>query len=441
GSSIGTADTMYVNRLRESSPGETFPGDSYVDVGNLAGVGDYREVMWFDLSEYSTTDTLASATLSMNWYYPEDTPRNQDTVVEIYRPADWEHSQVSWNEKASGVPWNNAGGDWYDSTGAAQGSMPYASITFSASDLPDNGVYEFDVTELVQEYVSGEHFNTGFFIKARTENDNYIAFDGTANDLKKPKLKVTVSTASNLAPVMDSIADKAVDEGSTVSFGVSASDADGNSLTYSATGIPAGATFDPDTAEFTWTPEEGQAGTYGVMFGVSDGELTDSETMLITVNPVNSDPSGNSAPVITEFGPANNDVFEEGSVINIGVTASDADGQDLDYLLRIDGVTVSTTSSYAWTTDASSDGTHIIEAIVSDGTDQFTAQHVITVIKIHPRWDVNKDGVVNILDVTIVAQNLGNDKPHPSWDVNQDGEVNIQDLTIVAHYFGETIEL
>ncbi|AKB84300.1 hypothetical protein MCMEM_0247 [Methanococcoides methylutens MM1] len=442
GTSAGTSDTMYINRLRESTPDATLMGDSYVDLGNIVEVGSYREVMWFDLSEYSTTDAVVSATLSMNWYYPENAPRNQDTVVEIYRAADWDPAQVSWNEKAAGVPWNDAGGDWFDSTGVAQGSMPYASITFSGSDVPDNGVYEFDVTELVQEYVSGEHANTGFFIKARNENDNYIAFDGTANDLKKPKLTVTVSTTSNLAPVMDPIADQVVDEGATLSFGVTASDADGDSLTYSSTGAPAGATFDPATAEFTWTPADSQAGIYGVMFEVSDGELTDSKAILIAVNAVDNDPSGNNAPVITAFEPANNDVFEEGSVINIGVTASDVDGQDLTYLLKIDGVSVSTTSSYVWkSTDNANRGPHVIEAVVSDGTDQVTVQHVITIIKIHPRWDVNQDGVVNILDVTIVAQNLGSEKPHPSWDVNEDGVVNIQDLTIVAHYFGETIQL
>ncbi|SES77215.1 Putative Ig domain-containing protein [Methanococcoides vulcani] len=441
GSSGNMVDTVYINRLRESTPETVITADGYVDVGNIDGVGSYRDVMWFDLSDYEQTDTVTSATLSLSWYYPQNAPRNQDTVVEVYRAADWEHSEVSWNEKSSGRPWDNAGGDWFDRNGAAQGSVPYASITFSGSDVPDNGNYEFDVTELVQDYVSGEHANTGFFIKARNEHDNYIAFDGTGsvNEVKKPKLKVTHSTTSNLAPVMDPIGDKTIDEGSTLNFIVTASDADGDSLTYSATGLPVGATFDTTSGEFTWTPSDVPAGTYGVRFEVTDGELADSKAIFINVNAISNDPL-NNLPVITAFSPANDAVFEEGDVINIGVTASDVDGQELTYLLKIDGVIVSTTSSYVWTTDKSHDGTHTIEAVVSDGTDQVTSQHVLTVIKILPRWDVNKDGVVNILDVTIVAQNLGTDKPHPSWDVNQDGEVNIQDLTIVAHYFGETIE-
>ena len=50
--------------------------------------------------------------------------------------------------------------------------------------------------------------------------------------------------------------------------------------------------------------------------------------------------------------------------------------------------------------------------------------------------DVNSDGVVNILDLTLVAQNFGVEKPsNPKVDVNEDGVVNILDLTLVAQNF------
>ena len=46
--------------------------------------------------------------------------------------------------------------------------------------------------------------------------------------------------------------------------------------------------------------------------------------------------------------------------------------------------------------------------------------------------DVNGDGVVNIQDLVIVANALGEAEP----DLNGDGVVNIQDLVIVANAFG-----
>ena len=41
------------------------------------------------------------------------------------------------------------------------------------------------------------------------------------------------------------------------------------SLVYSAEDLPDGATFDPETHVFTWTPSE--AGTYKASFSVDDG--------------------------------------------------------------------------------------------------------------------------------------------------------------------------
>ena len=53
-----------------------------------------------------------------------------------------------------------------------------------------------------------------------------------------------------------------------------------------------------------------------------------------------------------------------------------------------------------------------------------------------PPWDVNKDGVINILDLTLVAANFGQTGVTPA-DVNGDNVVNILDLTLVASHFGE----
>ena len=51
--------------------------------------------------------------------------------------------------------------------------------------------------------------------------------------------------------------------------------------------------------------------------------------------------------------------------------------------------------------------------------------------------DVNKDGVVNIIDLTLVASNFG-ETGGIAADVNADGVVNIVDLTLVAGAFGNT---
>ena len=56
--------------------------------------------------------------------------------------------------------------------------------------------------------------------------------------------------------------------------------------------------------------------------------------------------------------------------------------------------------------------------------------------------DVNEDGIVNILDLTLIATHLGEraiEKQHPTPDVNGDGTVNILDLVLVVQHIGESI--
>jgi hypothetical protein len=226
-----------------------------------------------------------------------------------------------------------------------------------------------------------------------------------------------------------------VEEESTLAFTVGATDADGDMLTYSCTSLPEGATFDASTKAFRWTPSRGQAGTYSVQFSVTDGYLNDTAATTITVSTLDR------TPVITLFEPASGSVFDEGRTIDMRVVAEDPEGKTLSYIMTIDGVQVSSSASYQWVTDYSSAGTHSIGVTVSDGNSQASRTHTITITDVHPRWDVNQDGVVNILDITLVGQNYGRTYTGtlPRWDINQDGIVNVQDMSIVAGRFGETV--
>ncbi len=64
----------------------------------------------------------------------------------------------------------------------------------------------------------------------------------------------------------------------------------------------------------------------------------------------------------------------------------------------------------------------------------------ITAERIESNGDVNQDGTVNILDLVLVGQNLGQKPPSdPRADVNNDGQVNILDLVLVAECLGEKV--
>ena len=57
----------------------------------------------------------------------------------------------------------------------------------------------------------------------------------------------------------------------------------------------------------------------------------------------------------------------------------------------------------------------------------------------YPASDVNQDGLVNVLDLILVAGHLGSDASvNRQSDVNGDGTINVLDLIVVAQSFGES---
>lgn len=119
----------------------------------------------------------------------------------------------------------------------------------------------------------------------------------------------------NRAPTLDPIGDKTIDETKELTFTVTASDPDGPPpLTTKATNLPQGASFDPQTGIFKWTPTLFQGGSYQVTFEAGDGYLTDIETITITVKESvragDPDPSfGQNGMVITQVSGGNDFVY------------------------------------------------------------------------------------------------------------------------------------
>ena len=124
--------------------------------------------------------------------------------------------------------------------------------------------------------------------------DTAVQQPATSAELSDNSQPTTSVVPLNNPPVLAAIGDKAIAEGNELSFTLSATDPDGDALTYSAEDLPEGSVFDSGTRAFTWTPGFTQAGGYPVTFTVSDGTLQANETITITVNaPQNADTNNN----------------------------------------------------------------------------------------------------------------------------------------------------
>lgn len=166
----------------------------------------------------------------------------------------------------------------------------------------------------------------------------------------------------------------AVDEGTELSFTVTASHLEGLGVTVGAIGVPLGASFSPNgdgTGTFSWAPTFEQAGTYTVLFTgqATDGSAGQTPT-TITVRNVNRGPTANAGGPYT-------------STVNVaiafdGTGSSDPDGSPLGYTWVFgDGATgTGPTPSHAY--DAS--GTYGVALTVSDGALTALATTTATVV-------------------------------------------------------------
>ena len=86
-------------------------------------------------------------------------------------------------------------------------------------------------------------------------------------------------------------------------------------------------------------------------------------------------------------------------------------------------------------------GLHNIQLSDSEGARVSYKAEIHPVVATHmfPAEDVNRDGIVNVLDLTAVAGSLGKANPiNPRADVNDDGIVNALDLVTVAKSLGKS---
>lgn len=128
----------------------------------------------------------------------------------------------------------------------------------------------------------------------------------------------------NAAPVLAPIGSQAVNVGQPLGLLLMASDADGDPVAFSATGVPLDAAFvdgGNGMASFNWTPL--QAGNYPVTFTVSDGMASDSERVVISAGSVNA------PPVLAPIGDQS---LMVGEMLTLAITATDPEGGALAFM-------------------------------------------------------------------------------------------------------------
>ncbi|MDY6933575.1 MAG: DUF2341 domain-containing protein [Spirochaetota bacterium] len=232
-------------------------------------------------------------------------------------------------------------------------------MIFSISDLPAEATFNNSTGIFSWTPGAGQ---SGIFTICFTVNDT-----GTPSESDSETITISVGN-TNRPPALDPIGNKIVNEGELLEFSITATDPEGDDLIFSASNLPSGSSFNPDTQIFSWTPTPDQSGNYvNVLFTVTDIATfpeSDSEAICITVGDINR------PPVLDPIG---NKTVNEGELLEFTITASDPDGNDLFYSasnLPLGANFDMENKVFSWTPNYNDSGNYndIIFTVTDDGT-------------------------------------------------------------------------
>ena len=182
-------------------------------------------------------------------------------------------------------------------------------------------------------------------------------------------MTVTIA-AVNDAPIASTDLSGETSEGVSITIQLSASDVDGDNLTYSLLSDATNGSITIEGQLATYVPTDYYYGADEFTFQVSDGELTDNASVSLFVNSVND------APVLATL---DNVSFDEDSSGGVTLSATDIDGDDLTYSVTTGTDIVATLDGTDLSFSAPTDfnGTENFTVSVTDG--DLTDSQVLTV--------------------------------------------------------------
>ena len=316
----------------------------------------------------------------------------------------WRMLEITVRSSANDPPTVDAGQDQTVDEGDA------VTLSGTASDLEgDQLTYLWSHDSALPITVSNATSQLTTFTAPAVDSDVTVTFvlsvsDGTNADVTDQVTITIQDVPTNNPPTVDAGQDQTVDEGDAVTLSGTASDLEGDQLTYlwsHDSALPI--TVSNATSQLTTftAPAVDSDVTVTFVLSVSDGtnaDVTDQVTITIQDVPTNNPPTVDAGQDQT---------VDEGDAVTLSGTASDLEGDQLTYLWSHDSalpITVSNATSQLTTFTApavDSDVTVTFVLSVSDGTNaDVTDQVTITIQDVPtnnpPTVDAGQDQVVNV---------------------------------------------
>ncbi len=272
------------------------------------------------------------------------------------------------------------------------------NIEFSDPDKEDEGKLQISVSNLPEGAQFDNQTGTLSWVPTYEQAGTYSGVNISVTDQAGTKAEKSISIIVNNVnrpPVLDPIPALSGVENAAISQQFSASDPDQQDegkLQYSSNNLPAGATLDPATGMFKWTPNYAQAGKYSVNIEIKDAAgLSAESTVEITIANVNRPPTIANVP---------NQTVDENSTINVSVSGAD---EDTDNELRYtadgmpSGASIDENSgTISWTPDYEQSGNYNITVKISDGEAEASTTFTIVVNNVNREPSIDGGGSVTV---------------------------------------------
>ena len=252
------------------------------------------------------------------------------------------------------------------------------AITFSISTQPLHGVLTGTAPSLT--YSPNLNFNG-------SDSFTFTVSDGTLTSAVAT-VSITVNSVND-APVSDGQS-VTLDEDTPTAIALSATDVDGDALTYTIATSPTNGTLSGTAPNLTYTPSANYFGIDSFTFYANDGTVnSNTSTVSLTITSVNDAPTTSNQTIT---------VAEDNSVI-ITLTGIDVDGDQLTFTIETapsHGTLTGSGSTLTYTPSPNYNGNDSFTYNVSDGTTSSNTSTVsITVTPVNDAPTANNQSGAN----------------------------------------------
>ncbi|MEM7707456.1 MAG: Ig-like domain-containing protein, partial [Pseudomonadota bacterium] len=223
------------------------------------------------------------------------------------------------------------------------------ALTFALTSQPQHG--ELTGTSPNLTYTPDPDFNG-------VDSFTYQAFDGTVSSMGAT-VTLTVTAVNDLPLAQDDLINLAED--TTAMVRLTASDADGDLLTFAIVDAPANGTLVGGGSDYDYTPGAGFSGTDSLTFVANDGAADSNlATITLVVEPINDPPTADDLSIST-----NEDV-----AVALTLAGTDPDGDAITLAITqapLRGTLSGTPPNLTYLPNADENGEDTFRFTVSDG--------------------------------------------------------------------------